>query len=204
MSFNYRTSLIVGLALIAFGVLFLLQQIFDWSVWDALWPVIIIAIGGLFFAGMVAGGKPAGPLAIPGSIVTTIGLMLFTFNLIGHWEAWSYGWGLIVAGVGLGLAINGWWSDLPGLRRSGLELIRVGLTLFLVFGAIFEVLVFGSFDLGNWFGPALLILLGVWMLVRRSGLWARMFPPATPNIPAARVTLDATSRPTDDQSPPRS
>jgi len=204
MSLNYRASLFVGLALIGLGVLFLLQQIFHWSVWDALWPVIVIAFGGLFFAGMVAGGKGAGPLAIPGSITTVIGLMLFGFNLIGHWEAWAYSWGLIVAGVGLGLAINGWWSDLPGLRRSGLELIRVGLFLFLIFGAIFEVLFFRSFSLGNWFGPAVLIALGIWLLVRRSGLWARLFPSITPNIPAARVTLDATGRPTDDQPPPRS
>ena len=45
MSLNYRASLFVGLALIGLGVLFLLQQIFHWSVWDALWPVIVIAFG---------------------------------------------------------------------------------------------------------------------------------------------------------------
>ena len=200
MALNYRTSLLVGLALIGLGVLFLLQQIFNWSMWDALWPIIVIAIGGLCFAGMVAGGKGAGPLAIPGSIITVIGLMLFTFNLIDRWEAWAYSWGLIVAAVGLGLAINGWWSDLPGLRRSGLELLRLGLILFVVFGVIFEVLIFGTFPVGSWFLPVVLILLGIWMLLRRSGLWERPFLPATPNVPAAKVTLDATGHPADDQS----
>ena len=200
MALNYRASLLVGLALIGLGVLFLLQQIFNWRIWDALWPLIVIAFGGLFFAGMAAGGKGAGPLAIPGSIITVIGLMLFTFNLLNHWEAWAYGWGLIVAAVGLGLAINGWWSDLPGLRRSGLELLRLGLILFVVFGVIFEVLIFGTFPVGSWFLPVVLILLGGWLLLRRSGVWDRLFPRATPNVPAAQVTLDATGRPVDDQS----
>lgn len=200
MVLNHRASLIVGLALVGLGVLFLLQQLFDWSVWDALWPVIIIAFGGLFFAGMVAGGKGAGPLAIPGSIITVIGVILFTINLLDRWEAWAYTWGLIVAAVGLGLAINGWWSDLPGLRRSGLELLRVGVFLFVLFGLFFEVLIFGSFQLDTWVGPALLIVFGLWLLVRRSGLWARLFPPAGPRVPAANVTLDATGRPVDDQS----
>lgn len=200
MALNYRASLIVGLALIGLGVLFLLQQLFDWSVWDALWPVIVLAFGGLFFAGMVAGGKGAGPLAIPGSIITVIGVILFTLNLLDRWEAWAYSWGLIVAAVGLGLALNGWWSDLPGLRRSGLELMRVGLFLFVLFGLFFEVLIFGSFQLNTWFGPLALIALGLWLLLRRSGLWARLFPPAAPRVPASEVTLDSTGRPVDDQS----
>lgn len=202
MALNFRASLIVGLALIGLGVLFLLQQLFDWTIWDALWPLIIIAAGGLFFAGMVAGGKGAGPLAIPGSIITTIGVILFSLNLLQRWEAWAYSWGLIVAAVGLGLALNGWWSDLPGLRRSGLELMRVGLFLFVLFAVFFEVLIFGAFTLDNWVGPVVLIALGLWLLARRSGLWARLFPPAAPTTPAAaQVTLDAASRPVDDQSP---
>jgi hypothetical protein len=202
MALNYRSSMFVGLALIGLGVLFLLQQVFNWSLWDALWPFVVIAFGGLFFAGMVVGGKGAGPLAIPGSIITTIGLILFTVNLLDHWEAWAYAWGLIVAAVGLGLALNGWWSDLPGLRRSGLELARLGLTLFVVFALIFEVLIFGTFRVGSWFGPVLLIALGLWQLLRRSGLWERLFPPsAPPAVPAAQVTLEATGRPADDQSP---
>ena len=32
----------------------------------------------MFFIGMRAGGKSAGPLAIPGSVVTSVGLILLT------------------------------------------------------------------------------------------------------------------------------
>ncbi|MCC7359853.1 MAG: hypothetical protein IT317_10270 [Anaerolineales bacterium] len=203
MSLNNRASLLVGFALIVLGVLFLLQQFFNWRIWDTLWPVIVIAAGGLFFAGMAAGGKAAGPLAIPGSIITVSGAMLFVFNLIGRWEAWAYSWGLIVAAVGLGLVIFGWWSDLPGLRRSGFDVIRVGLSLFVIFGFLFEVLFFRSVRVGDWIFPALLIVLGVWLLVRRSGWWDRLFPPSAPRTPASQVTLDASGRPVDDQSQPR-
>ena len=205
MALNYRASLLVGLALIGLGILFLLQQIFNWSIWGSLWPLVVIAAGGVFFAGMAAGGKGAGPLAIPGAIITVIGAMLFVFNLIGRWEAWAYSWGLIVAAVGLGLAIWGWWSDLPGLRRSGFDVIRTGLILFVIFAFMFEVLFFRSVKVGDWVFPALLIGLGVWLLLRRSGVLDRLFPPpAGPRTPAAHVTLDATGRPVDDQSQPRS
>jgi hypothetical protein len=193
-----RSTLIIGLALIGLGVLFLLQQLFDLRIWDWLWPLVIMAFGGMFFAGMAAGsrGAGAGALAIPGSIITGIGLMMFVMNLTGRWEAWAYAWGLIVAFVGVGLAINGWWSGQPGLRRSGWALARTGLFLFLVFGAFFELLIFGSVEAGNWLWPVILIGLGLWLLVRRSGLVDGLFgwQPARDETPAAEVTVEGAAR----------
>jgi hypothetical protein len=71
-------SLIGGVLLIALGFLALLAQVFKGvDFWRMFWPFIIIGAGAMFFVGMLAGGKSTAPLAIPGSIITVIGLMLF-------------------------------------------------------------------------------------------------------------------------------
>ena len=58
-----------GGILVGLGLLFLLAQLFNFSAWGLLWPLFVIGIGGLFFIGMLSGGKAAAPLAIPGSII---------------------------------------------------------------------------------------------------------------------------------------
>jgi hypothetical protein len=90
---RYNTGgLIGGSILIGLGLLFLLAQFFNFAAWQFLWPFFVIGVGGLFFVGMLAGGKPASGLAIPGSLIGVIGLMLLYQNLTGHWSSWAYGW----------------------------------------------------------------------------------------------------------------
>jgi hypothetical protein len=190
-----RASLIIGLALVALGGLFLAQEIFDWQLWDWIWPLLVVAIGSLFFVGMVAGGRSTGALAIPGSIITVIGLMLLVFNWLDRWEAWAYAWGLIVAAVGLGLMIFGWWSKQPALRSSGFSLMQVGIILFLIFGAFFELLIFQSFQAATWFWPVVLIGLGLWLLLTRSGLFDGLRSRGVSPPPSAEVTLEGTAHP---------
>jgi hypothetical protein len=111
-------------------------------------------------------------LAIPGSIITTIGLMLFYQNLTGHWESWSYGWTVILMSVGLGIFIMGLWGQNETQRAAGLRVLRIGLIMFVIFGAFFELI----FTAGRPFGlrsvifPAGLILLGLYLILARSGL----------------------------------
>jgi cadmium resistance protein CadD (predicted permease) len=117
---------------------------------------------------MVLGGRGAGGLAVPGSIVTTVGLILLYQNYTNHWESWAYAWGLIPMAVGIGLMINGAWSFRPGLVTQGRRLAITGLGLFLVFGAFFEVLIFRGFiGYAQWLWPVLLIVLGLFLLLRR-------------------------------------
>src|SRR5512146_1756668 len=123
-----------GAALIGLGVIFLLGQVLRVDVMNFLWPVFILAAGAAFFIGMVAGGRAMGALAVPGSVITTVGLILFFQNLFGLWATWSYAWALIICGAGVGLLIFGSWSQLPDLRRAGQVVIGVGLVLFVVFG----------------------------------------------------------------------
>jgi hypothetical protein len=176
-------GIIGGTILIALGLLFLLAQFFNFQAWGFTWPFFVIGIGGLFFVGMLAGGKSAAPLAIPGSIIGSIGLTLFVQNLTGYWSSWSYGWTIILMSVGLGLWIAGQWGDRPGQRRAGLRLIEIGFVLFVIFGAFFELVLggLGGSALRQAFFPVLLILTGLYLLVRRSGLWAnRLSAPEPP------------------------
>lgn len=165
-------TLIGGAILISLGLLALVSEIFGrLNFWGTFWPFIIIGIGGLFFAGMVLGGKGTAPLAIPGTIIAGIGLMLFLQNLTSRFESWAYGWTVIVFLVGLGIYIMGVWSGDPGPRRGGAGVMRVGIVLFIIFGAFFEGLIFRSFGFSGYIFPIALILLGLYLVFKRSGLF---------------------------------
>jgi hypothetical protein len=163
-------ALIGGAVLIAFGLLALAGQVFRGVNWGFLWPFIIIAIGALFFVAMFAGGKQTAGFAIPGSIVGGIGLVLLFQNITKHWESMSYFWTLIIMFVGAGIYIMGWYGGDANQKKSGLGVMKVGLILFIIFGAFFE-LIFSSFN--NLLFPILLILLGAYLILSRSGLLGR-------------------------------
>ncbi len=163
---NSRASLVIGLALIGLGVLFLLQQFFNFNFWGTLWPVFVIGVGALLFMAGLAGGREGAAAFVPASIVTMVGLILFVLNLTDRWEAWSYAWTLILVAVGIGLTLHGARAGLPELRRRGVQTIQTGLVLLLLFGAFFELVIFGSADVARWAGPVLLVALGVFLLGR--------------------------------------
>ena len=161
-------TLIAGAALILFGLLALAGQVFRVVDWGALWPFIIVAFGALFFVAMFAGGKQTAAFAIPGSIISGIGLILLFQTITGHWESMSYFWTLIIMFVGTGIYIMGWYSGDANQKRSGFGVMKVGFLLFIIFGAFFEM-IFSSF--GNLIFPVLLILLGIYLVLSRSGLF---------------------------------
>jgi hypothetical protein len=120
-------------------------------------------------------GKSFAWMAIPGSIIAANGLMLFLQNLTGHWETWSYSWTVILMSIGVGIYIMGAWQGNASRRRSGLKLFEVGAVLFVIFGAFFEII----FSLGapeglrGYVFPVALLLLGMYLIVKRSGLFIR-------------------------------
>jgi uncharacterized membrane protein YfcA len=97
----------------------------------------------------------------------------------------SYFWALIIMFVGLGIYIMGWYGGDANQKRSGFGLMKVGFILFIIFGAIFEILIFSSFN--NLVFPVLLILLGVYLVLSRSGLFRgkKMEEPSNDSIPPA-------------------
>jgi hypothetical protein len=165
-------TLVAGSILVVFGLLALLGNLFGrFDFWGILWPLFILAFGGLFFVGMFAGGKSVAGLAIPGSIFAGIGLMLLVQNLTNHWESWAYGWTVILISVGLGIFIMGLYTGNEYRRNSGLRVMKVGAILFIIFGGFFEML-FSAFHwngLAQYIFPALLILLGLYLVITRAG-----------------------------------
>jgi len=186
---NNRNSgmLVAGAILIALGLLSLFGQIFrGFQFWSYLWPFIIVAFGGLFFIGMFAGGKSMAGLAIPGTIISGLGVMMFFQNLFNHWESWAYSWTVVLVLVGLGIFIMGLYSGDPGRRQAGMRVMRVGAILFIIFGGFFEM-IFSTFQhtgIQQYIFPALLVLLGLYLVVIRSGV----LPSKHPDSPDQPIT----------------
>lgn len=105
------------------------------------WPAFIIGPGLLFLAGARAGKKKATVLAIPGSIITGIGLLLWYQSIFVHWESWAYAWTLIPVSVGVGMTLHGLWGNKSQAARTGKGMIVWGMTAFLVLGALMETLI---------------------------------------------------------------
>jgi hypothetical protein len=166
-------ALVAGSILIALGLLSLAGQIFrGFHFWSYLWPLIIVAFGGLFFVGMFAGGKTLAGLAIPGTIISGIGLMMFFQNLTRYWESWSYSWTFILILVGLGIFIMGLYTQDAERRKAGMGVMKVGAILFIIFGGFFELIfsAFRPYGIQQYIFPALLVILGVYLVITRSGL----------------------------------
>ena len=168
-------ALLGGALLIVFGLLILVGQIFRTWNWGFILSFAMLAFGSIFFVIMFAGGKQTAPFAIPGSIITGVGLVLLVQSFIHHWEAITYLWTLVILLAGVGIYIMGWYSGDASQRRSGLGVMKIGFILFIVFGAFFEILVFSSFN--SMIFPVLIILLGVYLVLSRSGLFGRSRSP---------------------------
>ena len=161
-------ALVAGTILIVFGLLALAGQFFRLVNWGFIWPFIVIGFGVLFFLAMFMGGRSAAAFAIPGSIIGGIGLILLFQNITQHWESMSYFWTLIVMFVGIGIYIMGLYGGDANQKQAGRRVMKVGFILFVIFGAFFEIILFHSFN--NLVFPVLLIILGVYLILSRSGL----------------------------------
>ncbi len=68
-----RARIVLSVLLILMGLAFLAFEVAGWAGITLTWPLGIIAVGGLLFLAMLLGGRGLGVLAIPASIVTTLG-----------------------------------------------------------------------------------------------------------------------------------
>ncbi len=102
-------------------------------------------------------------MAIPASIVTGIGCILYYQNNTGDWVSWAFLWTLIPGFVGIGLIITALLGeDTRHNLGNGLNLLVISGVLFVIFAAIF-----GRLTVLGPYGPAvLLILFGLYILGR--------------------------------------
>jgi hypothetical protein len=178
-------ALVGGAILIAFGLLALAGQVFRNVDWGFLWPFTVIGFGALFFVLMFTGGKQAAAFAIPGSIISGIGLILLFQNITNHWESMSYFWTLIIMFVGVGIYVMGSYGGDANQKQAGWRVMRVGFILFIIFGAFFE-LIFSSYS--NILFPLLLIALGAYLVLSRSGLFGKKKTDEPTNTPLPPVS----------------
>lgn len=160
---NKRGSINGGIIMIVVGVVFLLINMFP-GLAERLdigrqWPIIIVIVG-LFF--LISAVVSIGDMAIPGSIVLGIGGILYYQNFTGNWASWAFVWTLIPGFVGVGLVLASLLQKGRGeQRRAGVRLVGMSALLFIIFALFFT----GLGSLGQ-FWPVLLILLGLWLMIR--------------------------------------
>ena len=160
----------LGIILVIVGGLFYLGRVIDFS--HLFWPLYIIGPGVLLFLLALSGGRKSSGLAIPASIVTAIGLILFSQNITGNFESWAYAWALIPAASGLGMVIMSNLNDDFAMQEKGYKAIKSGLSMFLVFGVFFELFIFHSWMNSGviaYLLPIGLIAIGIYMLKKPAG-----------------------------------
>jgi hypothetical protein len=166
-----RTSITGGALLILIGGWLLAVELYeplgDWAAEFSEWPMWIVAFGLLFLLAGMIGGAPG--MAVPGAIIAGIGGILYYQNATGEWSTWAYAWTLIpgFAGVGTFLAYSLRGNFRRAFREGGGAIVT-SLLLFGIFGGFFYSVVGGPQFLENIidYWPALLILVGLWMLLR--------------------------------------
>ena len=160
----YRSSIILGVALIAIGVIFLAFAVVPGLSLTFYWPVIFYVLAVAFAMPYFVWPEARTGLAalfIPGSIFLSLGL-IFTYTVTSNdWGAWAYAWLLIVAGVGLGLALAstlGSWGKV--VLWVGIWMLGISTGLFGLFATLF------GGPLLKTLGSGLVILVGVLLMLR--------------------------------------
>jgi hypothetical protein len=162
-------GLILGGGLVAFGGLLLVGRIFHIRIVSLIWPLFILGPGVLAYLLTLSLESPADEIVcIPASITTMLGLLLLYQNLTSHWESWAYAWALVApTSIGLGYMFFGVLRKRPDKVHIGRGLTMVGAAIFLVGFIFFELLLnISGFGLGRWAWPVVLLLLGVFLVVR--------------------------------------
>ena len=94
-----RGMLVFGALLGALGLVFLAGEQLNLNVSRNGWPLFVIVPGVvLLVAGLAIPREVGLGLAIPGGIVTAVGLILAFQNATGAWASWAYMWALIAPG----------------------------------------------------------------------------------------------------------
>lgn len=152
---------IFGIALIAIGILGIVDKIFNIRLFTmgTLWPIFLLVPGLSFEVAYFTNRKGPGML-VPGGILTTLGL-LFLFEEITRWQFSAYTWPIYTLAVAIGLFQLYWY----GGKQKAL-LIPICILSFVTFGAFFSM-IFGN--VFHWMNrsltfPIILVAIGLYMV----------------------------------------
>jgi hypothetical protein len=159
----------LGVLLIVIGLVFFFSQQLNIELGDLVWPVYVIAPGVALLAFGLTQRNGSG-LAVGGSIVTIVGLVLLYQNATEHWESWAYAWALVgPGGSGLGMLLYGTRFGDGGMARAGFWQILIAVGLF-VGGLLFFEGIIGisgrRLPLPEWVLPVAVIVIGALVLLR--------------------------------------
>ncbi len=159
----------VGVVLVVVGAFYLFVQLFAIDLSSYGWPLFVIIPGlTLLIVGFVSLGTGA---AIPGGILTMVGIVLAVQNSTGSWASWAYAWALVApGGVGVGLFLQGLRERETGLIKQGRNLMFIAAMIFLVgfvfFESVLDISGMNDQPVVKAALPALFIVIGVILLGR--------------------------------------
>ncbi len=193
-------ALVFGLLLVAAGVAFFVSDQLHVDLGRAGWPAFVIVPGlVLLLVGLAIPNEGGLGAAIPGGLITAVGLILATQSATDTYETWSYAWALVAPGsVGATLTLYGLLHRRPDLLDAGLRTAAVGIGLFVGFGIFFENVVDATNGHSNTILrdalPVMAIGLGVVIVVRN------LLPARSSRVPASGTR--ASDTPTMPPAPP--
>lgn len=194
-----RGTAVFGILLVAIGIFFLASEQFGADLGKFGWPIFVIAPGlFLLVLGLAIPHEGGLGAAIPGGIVTSVGLVLALQTATDTYASWAYAWAIVAPGsIGLTLMLFGMLHRRRDLFDAGLRTTATGLGLFVCFGLLFESIL-GLDDLSpnNVFRNALPlmavglgVLIVIWNLLprrltrgARQSESARSAPPPAPPV----------------------
>jgi hypothetical protein len=162
------SGIALGVVLVVVGLFYLLVQLLGIDL-SSFWPLFVIIPGlTLLIIGVVSLGTGA---AIPGGILTMVGLVLAYQNSTGNWASWVYAWALVApGGVGLGLFLQGLRERNTGLIRQGRFLMFIAAVIFLIgfvfFESVLNISGMNDVPVVKAALPALFIVIGIILLAR--------------------------------------
>jgi hypothetical protein len=163
------SGIALGVVLVVVGLFYLVVQVAGIDLSSFGWPLFVIIPGlTLLIVGFVSLGTGA---AIPGGILTMVGLVLAYQNSTGNWSSWAYAWALVApGGVGLGLFLQGLRERNAGLIKQGRSLMFIALLIFMVGFVFFESILnlsgMNDVPIVKAALPALFIVIGIVLLAR--------------------------------------
>jgi hypothetical protein len=133
-------GLVLGIVLVVAGGLVLVARVLELTFGPHAWPLWIVVPGVALLLGSFAIPSRGGlGMAIPGAILTMVGLVLWVQDTYGLYATWAYVWALVApTGPGIGMLLYGLVRGDRRLAADGFRTTLVGLALFTGFALFFE------------------------------------------------------------------